>query len=237
MFNKLVITIIILFSISFAQLSGPKIYTPNDKYDFGSVDQGAIIKYRFVVVNNGDDLLKIRNVVTSCGCTAAEPEKKELAPGESTTINAEFSTVGRIGKQAKYITVYSNDVNNSALQLLITGDVIEVVKPDETPKPKLVFPETQHDFGTVKEGQILEYTFRFKNSGNADLIIKDIKTSCGCTAVNLSEKVIPSGGDGTIKVEYDTANRSGKTSRIITVISNDPEEFQKILTITADISK
>jgi hypothetical protein len=234
---KAIAIVLFIVSFTFAQLNGPKIYTPNDKFDFGDVKQGDVVKHRFVLVNNGDDLLKIRNVVTSCGCTAAEPDKKELAPQESATISIEFNTNGRVGKQIKYITVYSNDANNSALQLIVTGNIIEVVQLVETPKPKLSFAETQHDFGIVKEGQVMQYTFSFKNTGTADLEIKDVKTSCGCTAAVISNKIIKPGDEGSLKIEFDTANRSGKTSKIITVTSNDADEFQKILTIYADISK
>ena len=52
---------------------------------------------------------------------------------------------------------------------------------------KIFFPETQHDFGIVKEGQKVEYTFKFQNNGTESLIIKDVKTSCGCTAAVVSD--------------------------------------------------
>jgi len=45
------------------------------------------------------------------------------------------------------------------------------------------------------------------------------------------------GQEGTIQVELDTKNRSGKMSRTITVRSNDPKDPAKILTIYADILK
>ncbi len=69
------------------------------------------------------------------------------------------------------------------------------------------------------------------------LTIKDIKTSCGCTAALLSQDSLAPGQDGTIKVELNTKNRSGKMSRTVTVQSNDPKDPAKVLTIYADIVK
>ena len=70
-----------------------------------------------------------------------------------------------------------------------------------------------------------------------DLEIKDIKTSCGCTAALASSKLLKPGEEGTIKVDFDTANRFGKTNRTISITTNEPETPVKILTIYADITK
>src|SRR5688572_16193618 len=52
----------------------------------------------------------------------------------------------------------------------------------EGPLPKLEFEAVDHDFGTIKEGQVVEYTYKFKNTGEAPLIIQGAQGSCGCTA-------------------------------------------------------
>src|SRR6476620_10758425 len=45
--------------------------------------------------------------------------------------------------------------------------------------PKMTFPSTEHDFGTINQGDKVEYAFNFKNTGDADLIITNAKGSCG----------------------------------------------------------
>ena len=47
--------------------------------------------------------------------------------------------------------------------------------------PKIAFDDESHNFGTIKEGLIAEYTFKFKNTGDQPLILKDVRPSCGCT--------------------------------------------------------
>src|SRR5690606_21698935 len=64
----------------------------------------------------------------------------------------------------------------------------------EGPLPKFEFEKTEHDFGTLVEGQVVEYTYRFKNVGDAPLIIQAAQGSCGCTASDWTKEPIPVGG-------------------------------------------
>lgn len=237
--NRKIFYLFLLFTaVGLAQFTGPKIYSPADKYDFGTVDAGNIIKHSYVVVNNGDDVLKILNVHTSCGCTAAEPDKRELKPGETANIMIEFNTNGREGKQVKQINVASNDTSKPLLTLMLTGNVN--AKPVEEPKvtgPKIQFLTMQKDFGSVTEGDILPYVFIFKNAGDAELEITDVKTSCGCTAAIPSATKLKPGEEAELKVEFDTKDRSGRISRTIQVTTNEKDVPTKVLTIFADIKK
>lgn len=238
MIKKAFVLTAVCFSFSFGQLIGPKISAPHTEFDFGNIEQGKVVEHKFTVTNIGGDLLKITDVRASCGCTAAKPEKSELKPGESTQILVTFNSTGRLGAQQKYVYVVTNDMSNKELKLKFTGNILAPGSPTSSEKlPKIYFKETQHDFGVVKEGEVVSYTFNFSNNGKATLDIIDIKTSCGCTAALVSNKQIPPGKEGTLKVDLDTKNRQGRMSRTITVISNDPEEPNKVLTIYADVSK
>lgn len=84
-----------------------------------------------------------------------------------------------------------------------------------------------HDFGEVMEGEIVTHTFKFKNTGDEPLILKDVKASCGCTAPSWSRTPIAPGKNGEIEVRFDTKGRGqvgGKPeSKRITVTANtDP---------------
>lgn len=238
MIEKFVVTIILSISFCYGQMLGPKAVLKNIEYDFGNIEQGKVVEFNFEISNSGDDVLRIDNVRASCGCTAAAPEKKELRPGESTQILVSFNSSGRIGSQQKYVYLTTNDPSSSEIKLKITGNILPQGSPTSNDKlPKIVFSENQYDFGIVKEGEIVSHTFKFSNKGKATLQIKDIKTSCGCTAALISDKEIPPGKQGTLKVELDTKNRQGRMSRTITVVSNDPEEPNKILTIYAEVTK
>jgi len=236
MIKKILFLIVTISVAGFAQLMGPKLLVQPTMHDFGEITQGDKVRHVFILTNNGGDFLLIEKVQASCGCTAAEPEKNELAPGESTNLEVIFNSAGRHGAQKKNITIKSNDSINPLVKLTITATVVNSDNP-ESKVPALYFPETKHDFGSVKEGNVVEYTFKFSNNGKATLKIKDVRTSCGCTAALVSSEKLEPGAEGTIKVELDTKNRNGKMSRTITIQSNDPRDPTKILTVFADVEK
>jgi hypothetical protein len=221
----------------FPQLLAPKVGLQQLQHDFGNINQGDVVTHTFVISNNGGDLLKILDVKASCGCTAAKPDLNELKPGESTNILVSFNSKGRKGPQTKTVTVTTNDPEKQSVSLTIKGNVVISEVKDDKLGAKIFFQETQHDFGKVKEGQILEYEFKFENKGTESLSIKDVKTSCGCTAAVVSESTIKPGQVGYIKVNFDTKSREGKNSKSITVVSNDTKEPNKVISIYADVQK
>jgi hypothetical protein len=238
MIRKILIMSLSITTILLAQFLGPKVTMKQTEYDFKNIKEGKIVDHNFTITNTGGDLLKITSVRATCGCTAANPEKSDLKPGESTTIKVSFNSSGRLGPQVKYVYVNTNDPANNEIKLKIIGNVVTSENSSSAANlPKIYFPETQYDFGTVKEGTIVSHTFKFINKGKATLDISNIKTSCGCTAALVSSKQIAPGKNGTIKIDLDTKNRQGRMSRTITVSSNDPEEPTKVITIYADINK
>lgn len=234
MIKNVLLSFSVFSSLLFAQLMQPQLVLQQKEFDFGDIKQGEVVSHTFVLSNNGGDLLKITNVQASCGCTAAAPEKNELGPGESTNLTVKFNSAGRLGKQTKTVKIFSNDPQNPEMLLTISCNIL---KPSEagSGNPVIYITETQYDFGKVNEGDKVNHTFTFVNKGSANLIIKDIKTSCGCTAALLSQDNLAPGQEGTLKIELDTKNRSGKMSRTVTINSNDPNDPAKILTIYADI--
>jgi len=234
--NSAILFIISAISI-FPQLLAPKVGVQQLNHDFGNINQGDVVNHSFVIANNGGDLLKIIDVKASCGCTAANPDKKELQPGESTNIAVSFNSKGRKGPQTKTITVSTNDPEKPQVTLTIKCNIIEDEVIENKTGATIFLPETQHDFGKVPEGKKVEYTFKIENKGTESLIIKDVKTSCGCTAAVVNNSTIKPGEVGSIKVDFDTKSRQGKNSKSITIVSNDTKEPNKVITIYADVQK
>jgi hypothetical protein len=100
---------------------------------------------------------------------------------------------------------------------------------------RAVFQETAHNFGKVKQGEVLTHEFVFKNSGDATLVVERVETTCGCTAALVSADKIGPGKEGKIKVSLDTHGYSGRMSRYVYLVSNDADSPRRELTITADI--
>lgn len=235
---KNILIIIIFTTISILpQMLGPKVAVQHLEHDFGDINEGDVVSHTYVISNNGGDLLKILDVRASCGCTAAKPEKSELNPGESTNLVVSFNSKGRKGPQSKTVTVSTNDPDKPNILLSFKCNIV-VSKTVENKTGAIIYlPETQHDFGKVPEGKKVEYTFRFENKGTESLVIKDVKTSCGCTAAIVSNNSIKPGEVGSIKVDFDTKSRFGRNSKSITIVSNDIKEPNKVITIYADVQK
>ncbi|HOO76848.1 MAG TPA: DUF1573 domain-containing protein [bacterium] len=94
--------------------------------------------------------------------------------------------------------------------------------PTPSPAPRIDFAETAFNAGTVWEGDKAAHSFSFTNVGDTDLVIDRVKTSCGCTAALVTQKTVPPGAEGTIKVEFNTTRRSGNQRKTVYVYSNDP---------------
>ncbi len=87
---------------------------------------------------------------------------------------------------------------------------------------KISFKEDTVDYGTIAKGSDGVREFEFTNTGDAPLIISDVKSSCGCTVPKKPDGPIAPGATGTIQVKYDT-NRIGPIRKTITVYSNASE--------------
>jgi hypothetical protein len=102
-------------------------------------------------------------------------------------------------------------------------------------KPRAAFKATAHDFGKVKQGDVVSHEFTFRNEGGAPLVVERIETTCGCTAALVSEKTIAPGGAGRIKTTFDTRGYSGRMTRYLYLVSNDAREPRRELSVSADI--
>lgn len=95
------------------------------------------------------------------------------------------------------------------------------------PTTTISFAETEHDFGEIQEGEKIVHEFTFKNTGKEPLVISKAQGSCGCTVPDWPREPIPVGGEGTIKVQYDSRGK-GKT------VAEGGRAENKRVTITAN---
>lgn len=83
------------------------------------------------------------------------------------------------------------------------------------------FDESTFNFGTVAEhGGPVSHSFRFTNTGDANLVIVDAKADCGCTEPKYPAKPIAPGKTGTIKVTFNPIYRPGAFTKVITIRTN-----------------
>jgi len=100
---------------------------------------------------------------------------------------------------------------------------------------RVVVPEQTWDFGTVEQGTKVEHVFRLANRGSDTLRIDHVKSSCGCTVGVASARDVPAGGEGRITVTLDTARMAGRTNKVVSVHTSDPEASVVSLGMTGTV--
>ena len=106
---------------------------------------------------------------------------------------------------------------------------------NESGVAKFAFSEEIHNFGPSKAGEVVSFTFIFKNEGTKALTVTGFDSGCGCTKVNMPVKTIAPGNEGQIEVVYDSAGEVGKQLKTITIFSN-ADKTQKQLYLKANVT-
>ncbi len=100
--------------------------------------------------------------------------------------------------------------------------------------PQIQFEKESHDYGTIENGANGDCVFIFKNTGNAPLILENVKGSCSCTVPKWTTEPVLPGKTGEIKVHYNTGN-TGPISKTVTVTSNAVNEPVKVVRIKGTV--
>jgi len=215
----LVLGCLVLVLASSAFAAKPKIVFPTDTKNFGKIKQGTESSYEFVFRNDGDARLTIRNVETSCGCTAALVSDKTVEPGKSGKIKVVFNSLGYAGEVTKYIFVDSDDPATPRAQLKITAAV------DVPPQSRIDLDRYSFDAGLLVEGDTLEATVTVKNLGELELKmetqLENATFTTGGKPVKFPLK-IAAGKEVELGISLPLANRVGLVRDYLLFKSNDP---------------
>ena len=100
-------------------------------------------------------------------------------------------------------------------------------------KAPIEFKEVKHSFGKIKQNIPASYTFTFKNTSNAPVVIESAVAGCGCTTPEYPKGVIPKGASEKIKVTYNAATVGSFTKTVTVKVAkvNDPI----VLTIDGEV--
>ncbi|MCL2245908.1 MAG: DUF1573 domain-containing protein [Lentimicrobiaceae bacterium] len=120
-----------------------------------------------------------------------------------------------------------SDVRNPA-----TANGIDKQKKENM--PEILFDNLSYNFGKVIQGEMLSYTFHFKNTGKSSLIISGVVASCGCTTSLPPKAPIKPGEKGEITITFDSKHKHGDViSQLIVAANTYPA--QTTLTVTANV--
>ncbi|MGM0464356.1 MAG: DUF1573 domain-containing protein [Bacteroidota bacterium] len=169
----------------------------------------------------------------------AKPET--LDPGEKGIIEGRYDagSVSDWGYVNHLIRVVLNGEVLDRTYFVVSANLVEDFsswsKSELENAPVFELETTRYDFGEINQREKADIEFKFKNSGKSDLIIRKVRSSCGCTTVTPANTTIKPGESSTIKAVFDAGVRKGKQHKVITVITNDPENSQVSLVVSGTV--
>lgn len=130
--------------------------------------------------------------------------------------------------------------NSYSNRLSVTANIVEdfskLSKKELQNAPVAEFDKKSIEFGEISQGEKVNCDFTLENKGKTALVIRKTKASCGCTAVTMGENTIAPGHKTVIRATFNSAGKSGRQYKSITVITNDPQMPETILTISGNIT-
>lgn len=133
-------------------------------HDFGVVARGADVKYRLKVTNNLQQPVHIANVTTSCGCTAARPEKDSLASGESTYVEITMNTIKFEGHKPSSVTVVFDRPAHAEVRIPVQSYI----------RRDVVLSPGGAQFGAVAKGTSVDRKIGIAYAGRGDWKIREV---------------------------------------------------------------
>jgi hypothetical protein len=157
---------------------GPKLTFDKVTHDFGDVNPGSANAYIFTFTNNGNDILKITDVNSTCGCTVSKLPKTEYAPGESGQLAIGYLAGDQLGQTTKQLYVHSNDSSNPQIELSIKSRITTSVDFE----PKTVNLMLMQQNGNCPD-------IKVKSLDNRPFSITSFKSTSDCMSVNFDPSV------------------------------------------------
>src|SRR6476659_349254 len=120
-------------------------------------DKQAVAHFKYQ--NVGNTPIHFKSVHASCGCTTAQTQNEQVAPGQKGEITATFNIGGRTGTQVKTVTVQTDDPEPSTVVLTLKAVITPLLELQPTlvywqngeePKPKSITAKANKDAAVKK---------------------------------------------------------------------------------------
>lgn len=165
-----------------------------------------------------------------------------LKPGQKGIVEGTYDATKNPawGNVSDMIRVKLNGVVQATGYYYVSANLVEdfsKLTKEETDNPPIFkVAATTVDIGTMEPATTRDVEFNFSNQGKRDLVIRNIRSTCGCTAVQQgSNSVLKPGESSSIKATFNSGSYKGKVNKAIYVYTNDPKNSEVILMLNADV--
>jgi hypothetical protein len=117
------------------------------------------------------------------------------------------------------------------LILLLTGSYVSMAQPAKSASGAVItWDKTTHDFGEIIQGDKVEHTFHFTNTGDKELVITNVEVTCGCTTPKgWPRDPITPGNGGELTIAFNSTGKIGKQNKVITITSNSVGAVNQVM--------
>ena len=121
----------------------------------------------------------------------------------------------------------------------LVEDFSSLSKEDMADAPVFFMESTKVDLGKIPGNTAKEVEFKFTNKGKNELILRHVKLTCGCTAIQQGTQGtgIKPGESGSIKAVFQSGAYQGKQTKVIYVYTNDPKNSEVTLLLNAEVEQ
>jgi hypothetical protein len=173
----------------------------------------------------------------------ANPET--LKPGQKGIVEGSYDATKNPGwgNFTDLVKVKLNGVVQENTYYYVSANLVEdfssLSKEDIANAPVFKLASNTFDLGKIKGSTQNEVEFKFKNEGKNDLIIRNIRATCGCTAVQQGNQGvgIKAGESSSIKAVFNSGSYNGKVTKAIYVYTNDPKNSEVVLMLNAEVEQ
>lgn len=166
-----------------------------------------------------------------------------LQPGQKGIVEGTYDATksNGWGNMTEIVRIKLNGVLQENTYYYISANLVEdfsnLTKEEMTNAPVFDIASTNVDLGKMAGSTQKEAEFKFTNTGKRDLIIRYVRSTCGCTAVQqgVTGIGIKPGESSSIKAVFSSGTYKGRQSKSIYVYTNDPKKSEVVLTLTADV--
>ena len=203
-------------------LTGPRIKTAPETFEFGYVPQDATVSHTFWLRNPGTETVNIQQIKPNCGCTRVPPTDSSIAVGDSLPVEIVFGSGKISGKVEKFTRIMSNAAGRVPA---LTFRAL-VYKPEAKPGTFAVTPEV------LNTGKSITGKITLKNTSQAPLRIMVVDLPPSVIQLDTNEMSLEPEESKELSISLIAQTSEGDFTKSVTFEANDPAKTRITLPIT-----
>jgi hypothetical protein len=176
---------------------------------------------------------------------AIKSNPETLKPGQKGIVEGTYDATknNSWGNVSDMVKIKLNGVVQENVYYYISANLVEdfsaMTKEQLENAPVFKLDATTIDLGKIKGSTSSEVEFKFINAGKNNLLIRQVRSTCGCTAVQQGPQGvgIKPGESSSIKAVFSSGSYNGKVTKAIYVYTNDPKNSEVVLMLNADVEQ